>query len=82
MSDLEVLQKMAESDQDITACPDIIQTEKVKQGGLITIGVPDVAYQKISPLTSPQTHYAMLYIINAAQFDALKYPERAAKKTP
>lgn len=73
MSDFEIMQKMAIADQDIGMSGNIVQCQKVKKGGHITMGVDDATFFKImNTLTGGEGYYVVLYVINKEQFLSYK----------
>lgn len=68
-SDLVVLQEMASDNKDIRASSTLVETKRVKQGGLVTIGVDT---KTVTDLSLTDDYLAVLYVVNKKQFNELK----------
>jgi hypothetical protein len=73
-SDLVVMQEMAKADMDIACSTNLVGGKKVKQGGIIEIGIAPEVWSVLSEqmVSGNVTHYVIAYIINKEQFDKLK----------
>ena len=74
MNDLEKMSLMAKNNQDIKMSGNILEIQKVKQGGKITLGIdPATAETLLNQYgTGVTTHYVALYIVNKNEFDKLE----------
>lgn len=76
-SDILVMSKMAKDNMDISASPEILNLQRNKKGGKVTVGVanPQFDYLINQAATGIITHYHLLFIINKKQFDQLRKSE-------
>lgn len=73
-SDLLVMQEMCDQNLDIACALDLMNFQRSKRGGLVTVGVASPQFDHLinQAATGTTTHYAILYIINKEQFDKIK----------
>ena len=73
MSDLIIMNKMAQENKDISCSTTLVEAKTVKKGGHVTIGVD---HQSIVNLALPNNKYAaILYVVNMDEFKEIKKSE-------
>lgn len=75
-SDFQVMQEMSDKNMDISASLDLLDFQRTpkRNGGRVTIGVASPQFDHLinQAATGAITHYAVLYIVNKEQYEALK----------
>jgi hypothetical protein len=74
--DFEVFQVMSDRNLDISLAVEVLDCTRTpkRNGGRVTIGVASPSFDHIinGLGTGEQTHYALLYVINVEQYNAIK----------
>lgn len=72
--DFDIMKEMSHNNQDIGAHLEMLNFQRDKRGGRITIGVAEPHFTDLinQAGTGIQTHLAALYVINKKQFNEIK----------
>lgn len=74
LTDFEVLGQMAANNMDILSSTNLVNIQKVKAGGHVTIGVDGATAQMlmVDALKEEHEYISVLYVVNKKQFFDIK----------
>lgn len=73
------MQEMCEKNLDIACAVDLMNFQRTKRGGLVSVGVANPQFDHLinQAATGQMTHLAVMYIVNKDQFNKIKHrPDR------